>query len=302
MQVAYAITHEAGSLVTIGASITTHDLNGALTAVQQKYTLSYIEVNQNSTGFRRSGNPGYLVGEPVLAGREGEGGNFVDLNGDRSKYLTMVSASAEGDCVTDSLRRESILFGTDYRSGCVWRLKRASTCNDISTLVIEALLGPTRSIATDGSLRIASFGNSDPLKIDDWVKVVVNNQLNAQGCSGAALHLEILYANIGALSNPQSMIIGAELVLKSTSLEFQCVGPFCLPQNSEATQSFEMVTSVAFVDVTQPSVAAIAEKPVASSKLPYNFFHPYYVMSSSQVITGSYVTLAASFLGLYVCR
>jgi len=40
---------------------------------------------------------------------------------------------------------------------------------------------------------------------------------------------------------------------------------------------------VAFLDVTAPAVPAIAEKPIATLKLPKNFFHPYYMSGSTQL-------------------
>ena len=275
-QVDYTIRHQAGSLTNIDVFISLTDISGDVTAVEQTHTLTFLEQNQTST-FKRSGNPGYIVGQPVLAGKRIE--DYIDLNGDRFKYLTMVTASSDGDCVSDSLLRESVLFGEDMRAGCLWRLKRSdlASCRDMQAQIVEALLGPSRSINNDGSLYLATFGNSDPLKIGDWVKVIVVNQLSDKLCTGVFLHLEILYAYIGALSNPQAKIVGAKLTLKSTELDYYCWGPFCQSQNDDQTQNVEMVSSVAFVDVSEPAVAAIAEEPVAASKLPADFFHPYYI-------------------------
>ena len=267
----------------VKATLTVDDLPIDVTSVSQTYTIKYVDVNAADDTYSRSGNPGYLVGRPLLAGVRVE--NFITLNGDNNQYLTMVTASANGDCQSDSLNRRQILFGENFRSGCIVRATLDdldNRCELIQAYVIEAMLGPTRTLQVDGSLYIASFGNSDPLRIGDWIQVIVANEVVEGSCKGVATHLEILYADHGELHNPQARIVGAKLTFEPIEFEFLCVQPYCESNANDMSQQFEMVTSVSFVDVTKAPVEAFAEKPVVKSKLPANFFHPYYLSAGIQ--------------------
>ncbi|XP_067941943.1 tectonic-1-like [Watersipora subatra] len=301
-EVAFTVQHEAGVLVSVSAHITISDLSGDLTAVEQKYSITYLAAGSTPSTFQRSGNPGYIIGKPLLAGRRVN--DYIDLNGDRTQYLTMITASADGDCNSDRLRRTPVLFGQNFRSGCTWKLSDTdvSSCRDLQSDILEALLGPSGSLASDNAIYIASFGNSSVLKAGDWVPVFVVNRMSDKVCVGISAHLEIYYSNVGSLSNPQAMVVGAELFLEYRDLNYVCLGPFCRYQNIQQTQNLEMVTSVAFVDVSQSAKAAIAAKPVTSSKLPPNFFHPYYVSDSTSFhipfyqLTIIVISVCASYL------
>lgn len=297
------IEHKSGVIITIDVTITSSDLPAELISVQQLYTMTYKDVSASVDSFSRSGNPGYIVGKPILAGVRVE--NFVALSGDSEQYLTMVTGSASGDCITDSLNRRQVLFGENFRSGCLIKSTLSDLtdrCDYIQSHVIEALLGPTRTIAVDGTLYIASFGNSNPLKIGDWVEVLITNEVLEGSCKGVAMHLEVLYANHGAHDNPQARIIGAKLTFEPIELEFMCVGSYCQTYSQEQVQKFEMVTSVAFVDVTSAPEQAFAAKPAVRSKLPANFFHPYYISNSSSQngISCSMFILMSSLFSIFI--
>lgn len=303
------MTHEAGVIMGVEANIVITDLPGTLTAVEQKYSVQYVEAGDSSIPYRRSGNPGYLVGEPVIAGKRV--GDYIRLNGDRQQYLSMVVASADGDCLTDSLNRQSIVFGEGFRSGCTLRLTKdnlgdqcsnqfGDQCSSLNAYVIQSLLGPSRALDTTEPIYIAMFGNSLPSKVGDWIELeIVSNEISEQTV-GVSLHLDIIYVNVGSLANPQAMIVAAKLYLEPISMSFSCVGPYCHRQNIDKTQNFEVVSSVAFIDNSLPTEAAIAEKPVAKSKLKADFFKPYYVASSSSQFFLSHVILCFIFISYLI--
>ena len=71
------------------------------------------------------------------------------------------------------------------------------------------------------NLRVASMGNSDPQKAGDWAQVILNNAPfndldqsetapQAGVCSSLilSLHIEVVYANIGSVDNPQAKVMG----------------------------------------------------------------------------------------------
>ena len=70
------------------------------------------------------------------------------------------------------------MFGHDSVSGCSFKVKRSDLAKDCPTLkdsVLHLLTGsPThRGVNSLDRMRVASFGNSDPNKPGDWVKVMV---------------------------------------------------------------------------------------------------------------------------------
>lgn len=241
---------------------------------------------------------GYIVGEPVIAGRLSS--SVIELSGDRNRYLTVISPRADGTCVSDSTLRASVRFGENLRTGCLLRLSYDELRTDCSALLdntIQALLGPDRTLDTDGSIYIASFGNSNPLKVGDWVPILVTSPPSGVSCVGVAMHLEILYSYVGDLGNPQAMITGSKLYFDTIDNKFMCVGSYCLSENLDATQNFEVVSSVAFIDVSAAPEAVFAEVPVTEARLDENFFEPYSAQSRA---TRSVFQLTSTFISLCV--
>lgn len=272
LQIVYTVLYTAGVIDSVSAEITTETFNDTQTALQQRFKVKYLPSNQQTDSYDRSGNPGYLVGKPVRAGNRivADSGDFINL-----RELTVVASTATGDCSTDATNRIPILFGENIRTGCMLRLSSADTrrCDIIFQQAVDALLGPTRSLDTDGSVYLASYGNTAVSKIGDWVPVIVGSYTT--GCTGLSMQLEILYAQSGSLANPQSRIIGAKLSFEEVSLEFSCLSNDCQP-SAQAVQNFEVKTSVTFVDASDSPTASLAEKPRFRARLPQNFFHPFY--------------------------
>ena len=53
--------------------------------------------------------------------------------------------------------------------------------------------------------------------------------------------------------------------------QFQCVGQFC----QSRSQNVEVVSSVAFIDVSKPPISDQKSLPEFQSKAPSDFFHPF---------------------------
>lgn len=201
----------------------------------------------------------------------------------------------------------------------------SETCHTIRKNAIDLLVGNqlsrirrNRDVVNDYGLqlicprekvkvqRVAMFGNSEITDPQDWIEIQCSNapdyeQLekdhqqpeennNILGeCKNViqSLHIQIHYANVGSLANPQAKIIGINYKFSpKQDLQFQCLGLNCRQVN--ATQSFEFSTSVNFVDMTQPALEYYKETPVLEAKLPHDFFYPfiksYSVSSSSKTL------------------
>ncbi|KAL8568149.1 hypothetical protein ACOMHN_027672 [Nucella lapillus] len=247
----------------------------------------------SSGSFERSGNPGYVRGQPILAGVLNEtssGGDTksyqIFLGSNRERYMTVVRASASGDCFTDSDSRMSVAFGHNVRTGCLLRVSASNLTQYcalmqqkiVDTMEFDSIPELTPNGYRDTNRYVGLYGNSDVSKTGDWVKVLYQNPLlpttppsSTSSCQlTLALHIQILYANIGALVNPQAKIIALSYLYdspKAVQIRPTLTG--------EYSQPVEITTSVAFIDVSEPAVKAKGEAPIFLAKLPYDFFYPF---------------------------
>lgn len=292
----YTVAHENGVVLSVEAVISMSDLEGHLTAVPQMYSISFVDSSAGAGSVRFSGNPGYIVGEPVVAGERS--GNDITLNEDRFQYLTLVRPNADGTCGTDANSpRLPVLFGENVRSGCLLEITDdvvQNGCDILRNHTLEALLGPGEAI--NSRISIASFGNAVNLTSSDWIPLLYNSP--SSGCKKLSMHLEILYSYVGALNNPQAMIIGAKLHWIEEDFSTLCLGPICLSSNAAVIRNMEVASSVAFIDVSPAPQAVYAERPVSSNKLPADFFRPYYPPSGAHKPSSSSILLSMTIIAL----
>ncbi|XP_077978295.1 tectonic-1-like [Glandiceps talaboti] len=271
--------------------------------MSQKFSSTFSKYDETDTR-QKSGNPGYVVGEPLLAGNEettfddeGVERYAISIGSDRDNWLTVVAPNANGYCQQDG-DRTPVTFGLDIRTGCTIQLyygNMSDLCEMIQEGINNTLLGPYPPT------HIGMFGNTDPQTFGDWVPILQSNvqagtplvstTCNIQGgdvgiCRNMVMgvHLEILYANTGSLANPQPKIVGATYRYASpVQLEFQCIGAYCQPGSEDLPQSFEVVSSVAFIDTSSYPEGVLAAPPKFSAKLPYDFFYPFGASDSTAV-------------------
>ncbi|XP_033753081.1 tectonic-3-like [Pecten maximus] len=249
----------------------------------------------------KSGNPGYLVGKPVRAGvRYNIAGNSSFAVSESLYDLTLVKSTGSGDCATGSANRLQVNFGEDVRTGCLIRFNYDNVteyCSAIEQQIITALEGLDGVTYEPGNRSVAIFGNSDPLVTGDWVPIIRNAPTAAQVVSTISgptcsvttgMHVQILYANIGALNNPQRKILGVQFNYEEPQLvTFKCIGVFCSPGSSALTQSVEISQSVTFIDVSEPSTGYVGEPPIFLAKLPYDFFYPFLQSAGQRAVSSS---------------
>ncbi|OWF46746.1 Tectonic-3 [Mizuhopecten yessoensis] len=285
--------------------LTLGNINLASLPVTQRYSSKFEGASETNVSAK-SGNPGYLVGKPVRAGiRFNIAGNSSFAISESSYDLTLVKSTGSGDCATGSANRLQVNFGEDVRTGCQIRFNYDNVteyCTAIEQQIINALEGLDGIIYEPGNRSVAIFGNSDPLVTGDWVPIIRNaptaaqvvTSINGPTCSvTTGMHVQIIYANIGALSNPQRKILGAQFNYEEPQpVTFRCIGVFCSPGSSALTQSVEISQSVTFIDVSQPSTGYVGEPPIFLAKLPYDFFYPF-LQSAGQRTVSSSVLLTA---------
>ena len=243
----------------------------------QKFSIRFLKEGHDNV-FMKSGNPGYLVDQPILAGRLANQADkkAIILSTNRKEWLTVPKATLDGSCTEGVNDRLSVTFKMNARSGCMIRLNQSNDCSLLQDIILKALLG------TSPPDYVASFGNSDVSNAADWVKIIEDERPGKGEGSGSicsnmvlGMNIEILFANVGYLANPQAKIVGVRFKYeKPQTITYQCVGQFCSGRSS-ASQFVEVVSSVSFIDVSQPPISDQKSLPEFQSKAPSDFFHPF---------------------------
>ncbi|XP_072165001.1 tectonic-1-like [Diadema setosum] len=285
-EVKYIITHNAtNGIETVDVGLTLRSLTSSDTMPSQTFSTEFVKLGETDT-FPRSGNPGYVIGQPLVAGNlvqlDGSILEAISLSSDPTNWLTVVRSSADGSCLTDTDSRIPVTFGENLRSGCTIQVSYnniSDICGFIQSVALNALSGNQPGY-------VATFGNSQPEVLGDWVEIFKDEisgsaVSNEQGvCSNMymSLHIEVLYANVGALANPQAKIVGVRFYYPDGSgqtLRYQCIGPYCQEGAESLVQQFEVSVSVDFIDTSTSPGSYWAEKPAFQAKLPNDFFYPF---------------------------
>ncbi|GFN96240.1 tectonic-like protein [Plakobranchus ocellatus] len=257
--------------------------------------------------------------EPVLFGEDMRTGCFIDeeilLIRERGQQLALVRPSATGACdLTAAQPREPVLFGEDMRSGCFIEINERDNCLLVQQQIIRAVEGyavPSFDPALPGYPKnnryVAVFGNSDIRKLGDWVEILYrgrpgNDVFQGSDCKlSLGANIQILYANIGALANPQAKILGISYVYDaSQTILYQCTGALCQPGQSSLTRRLEISTSVTFIDVSDPPVGVEGQYPTVPARLPYDFFYPFTDAAPKQCKLSLNLVALCAFIVLFV--
>ncbi|XP_026874882.2 tectonic-1 isoform X2 [Electrophorus electricus] len=256
LQVKYTVRYgAAGKIVGVLASLVLGAVHTATLPIQQLFQIVFVQEARSDTLLPFRGNPGYVVGLPLVAGwRTAEG---VVRSGDPDGTITTLHSSAAQDCLLGSPQRMAVLFGKDVVSGCTFRLDDGANCS----LVSEALLRSVKGQSFPDY--VASFGNSLPQNPMDWVPIENQTTLTSTlGCSiPLSYHLEVRWTKYGTLVNAQAQIVSVmEKIQTNTSI---------LSSVSSIT------SSVSFIDVSAGASPGVRVPPTIDAKLPYDFFFPF---------------------------
>lgn len=264
---------------------------------KQSFSTTFLWFNK-SDGFDLSGNPGYLVGKPILAAfmMKDKTNLTQNLNG-----YPIMTHSNRGFCDLNS-NKESIKFGINVKSGCLLRFtnkEEENLCESIQKTIVK-LLEPEPYLDY-----IGVFGNSSSQVLSDWTRILdVDNTssetLNENLCpilvTGISLHFYYIYA--GSANQPQAKIVGlvkryhtqTDVIVKCHTIRAYCNDLFT-----------EISTSVTFYDITKPSRPDYAPPPVFKIQLPSDFFYPF--LKNSQFLSSVnnhvlYICICISYLYL----
>ncbi|XP_042562182.1 tectonic-1 [Clupea harengus] len=262
LQVQYVVVYsDFGEIRNVTSAFVLGTVKPNTVPIHQTFQIEFVQESVNKPVFKFSGNPGYIVGLPLIAGTKSTDG--IALSSDATAALTVIHSSRGQDCLSGSMERSPVLFGVDTVSGCTLRLKDASNCS----VLYEALLGVLKG--KNFPDHVASFGNSLPKYPLDWVPI--QNQTTAtasQECNvPLSLHLEVRWTKYGSLVNPQAQIVSVTEIIETNTSSLVLL--------SGANGFVPVTTSVAFVDVSAPAEPGYRAAPTIDAKLPFDFFFPF---------------------------
>ncbi|XP_043757795.1 tectonic-1 isoform X4 [Cervus elaphus] len=262
LEVTYSLTYtDAGEVIKADLFLLLGAVSSVMVPLQQKFEIYFIQ--QNAKPVPLSGNPGYVVGLPLVAGFQPQKGSGIIQTTNRYGQLTLLRSTTEQDCLAVEGIRAPVLFGYNMQSGCKLRLTKALTCRLVAQKMKSLLKGQGFPDY------VASFGNSKAQDVLDWVPVYFITQTShvKDSCQlPVALTVEVRWTKYGSLLNPQAKIVNVTANLISSSFP---------ETNSGNERTILISTAVTFVDVSAPAEAGFRARPTINARLPFNFFFPF---------------------------
>ncbi|XP_059844132.1 tectonic-1 isoform X1 [Hypanus sabinus] len=260
LEVKYIIVYNSkGTIVNALAALVLGTIDSNLVPVQQRFQIIFIQ--ENTVGVPVSGNPGYIVGLPLVAGFGPNATVGIIQSKNRFGQLTVMKSSANQDCLQMVGFRTPVLFGYNLNSGCIMRITNVTTCHQWSNIIRNLLIGQNFPQS------VASFGNTPVQNVKDWVTIQkATSIIQRCGCEvPESLMLEVKWTKYGSLINPQAKIVEVTQTIRET----------CILRSLKTATNLYISTSVKFTDVSTSAQPGYKSKPMLYINLPYDFFFPF---------------------------
>ncbi|XP_070154293.1 tectonic-1-like [Polyergus mexicanus] len=283
----YVITHNGSAGISnIDAYF---NIGNTSHAFYQYFEVQYNWIDANKTKvFTRSGNPGYIMGKPIIFGiSRANKSNEIFFN-KTDGFLTLPLAGKNGEC--DQINRHIIAFGEDVKLRCSARLliKNFTTlsCAELQNLTMRLLMKDSLLNASQHySAYVSKLGNIAKKDTIDWLQIVFDripqNIVTAHTigkrilCSGllTSMHFNVLYSKLPApktLTNHKILSVGITF-----GKEEDISWSKCIPKNCTDILDIDIISHVNFYDVSKPSKYHFVDGPNLDIMLPYDFFYPF---------------------------
>ena len=267
---------EGLSMVEVFAE--TRDLTSQDKFLRQTFQIDFIpqKGDPNETGHpsdnlsKWSGNPGYVFEKPVILAA------MPTTNETKWNVTTLkIPWSRDGNCRLSSVELVEVGFGVNEMTGCHLNLTSQShDCHEIQGQILE--IWSTSTNMTHASL----FGNPNVSIPTDWTKILTGNnsfthspslqKSDATNCSLlTAISYRIYYSQSGPSHEPQNKVVAILRSFNHSQIDV------------ERPKLVQVLSSVSFHDVSQPSRVSFAPPPAFKVQLPPDFFYPFFVNSGS---------------------
>ncbi|XP_071339033.1 tectonic-2 [Trachinotus anak] len=234
--------------LTLTRTVGTITLNGA-GDLTTRYSAVFL--NGEVTDKSNSGNPGYQVGRPVIAGIDTLNNNTSSI---QRMTINLWKPVSDGLCSTNE--KKPILFGENATTGCLLPISRQNLtqCN----LLRETVASLQAALTT--ATYVSRNGNPDPLTVTDWVNIsyVTLNSSTAvedttSSCHGISSHQHIhVWSFITSMVEgvPQRDIRALQVSYSLSTWTMDCGGGDVSPcVDPMETQLFPITSSVTFTDI-----------------------------------------------------
>eukprot|EP00518_Triparma_eleuthera_P003744 CAMPEP_0182453286 /NCGR_PEP_ID=MMETSP1319-20130603/411_1 /TAXON_ID=172717 /ORGANISM="Bolidomonas pacifica, Strain RCC208" /LENGTH=696 /DNA_ID=CAMNT_0024651201 /DNA_START=102 /DNA_END=2192 /DNA_ORIENTATION=+ len=332
----YEIVYDVDFKITaVNARIELADVDSSsATFVEQDFSVEFSTMsfpnsalsldNNNLVNRTRSGNPGYIMGRPVLGGRVHPGESKAVLANVKGMQ---VMSSVNGECDTtggfNANFGTSVQFGVDMSVGCSLSLTAAELQNLCVNKVSHTgnyLYDPAPAVTTGQSnipfwltsmyndtstTKVGIFGNADPLDITQWLDVTQGAFANSEpaydalklSCSNfpTGTHYKFQWTYVGSTTNPQAKIMSAEVSYSSQEMKFNNDRT-----GNTAEQKFPFSVTVDWTYKELNSEKYSPPPPPIIFSVPYDVFYPFQIDSPATRSGGSWAVLALSAV-LCVC-
>ncbi|XP_063310314.1 tectonic-1 [Pelobates fuscus] len=260
----YLMTYtQQGTITNVTTSFTLGAIDSLVLPLQQSFQIRFTQ--EGTTPSFLSGNPGYVVGLPLLAGFKLPQSGIIQST-DRFGQLTLLKSSKDQSCLAEYGNRATVLFGYNMVSGCILRLSYSETA--FCQLAADVVLNVLRD--QQFPEYVASFGNSQPQNVLDWVPIVdvtAVTPTEVNTCKmPVSLELEVRWTKYGSLVNPQAQIVNVTQKITYNAIPTAFLGSEKLVQ---------IFSSVTFVDVSASAEPGYKAQPTFDAKLPFDFFYPF---------------------------
>ncbi|KYO39710.1 tectonic-1 isoform B [Alligator mississippiensis] len=213
----YLLTYtDAGEITEAAVSFVLGTINSTVLSVQQSFEISFTQLNTKPIPL--SGNPGYSVGYPVRAGFRPPGSGIIQSTNEYGQ-LTILRSTSNQDCLAIEGARTPVLFGYNMISGCKLRITAYAECQLLAQTVLNILKGQSFPEY------VASFGNSQPQDVLDWVPITYIHSSEQGPCQlPISFEIEVKWTKYGSLVNPQAKIISVTASITSSTLALTNLG------------------------------------------------------------------------------
>lgn len=235
--------------ITLTRTIGTIILNSRAT-LTTKYSATFL--NGEFSGEKNSGNPGYQVGRPVIAG-------IVEALDNNTGLIKRTSVNvwkpvSDGLCSTAGMK--PVLFGENSTSGCLLPVSRQNLTQ--CSLLRETVTNLQADLIA--ATYVAKSGNPDFLTMADWINisfVTLNSSKAMENSTStcydipAHLHIHIWSVITSVVEGvPQREIRVLQVSNSPSNWALDCGGgaiSSCV--DPEEPQLFSITSSVTFIDI-----------------------------------------------------
>ncbi|KAJ8922197.1 hypothetical protein NQ315_004134 [Exocentrus adspersus] len=268
----------------------------------QKFKVDFRWLNQTRNfSALFSGNPGYLIGKPILSGRLINLGNTTNviLKVERQfdNYLDnflVLPENIYGRCILNNTNYLTVEFGYNILTKCkfsttIYNRKKYYNGSEICKEIQKSILKIWDITITSKNKTVGMFGNANAAVADDWIKVMYNTEVEkllnktsgwfnkantSLTCSGLVnkLILDVFHSRVDfkTLLNQQK-ILGVTYSFDGFTNKTLLYNK---PKNSTYLE-LDLETQVVFYDISPEKQKKFVDPPSFKIMWPYDFFYPF---------------------------